>query len=552
MTTNPQRPPTDSESKQTLLSSVMQAIPARGGLSIVIAIGGTIAIFLGLVILLFLQELRGAAYTVLAIGGIFLLTALMMSFATVLETITGRRGRYGANTLVMIIAFVALVVLVYVVAARNPQRWDVTATRQYSLAPRTLEILNNLAEPVKAIAFFVPDNAQQEVYRVPAENLLNEFRHRAGNDFSYEFVDPDREPTLAKQYRVTQYPTIAFEGETSGFRYRLTAPLFEERDFSSALLIVTGVEQKGIYYLSGLGERDPQDYDIDSHQGFGLAIDALTRDNYAILPLSLAETPEIPANAAALIIAGPTRDLEANEAQLIHNYLKGGGRLLLLLEPDPPQSFKDLLAKWAVTVDEGIVIDMASSLAGQPQTPLIKREQYLDTPPIDAITAPLDQSYFPGSTSFRPSLPAEEMPDTIVHYPVARTTLLSCLTPDPEINDCQFEGFDVLFPGWAIQAVAPLNEEPVPDAPEARIILFGDTDFGSNFHFYSQSNSDLLLNSVNWLTEDVRLGGVRPKLFTFRLLVVTAREMQLIRGMGWFVLPVAMTLLASIAWWRRR
>ena len=551
MTNHSQRPSPRQETKRTLLSIIQQAIPVRGGLSLVITIVGGVSIFLGLILLLFLQEMRGTAYTVLAIGGILLLIALMTSFVTVRESITGRRGRYSTNTVVMIVAFITLVVLVYVVVVRNPQRWDTTATRQFSLAPQTLDILKNLAEPVEATAFFVPGDAQQEQYRVAAENLLNEFRHRSGNKFSYRFVDPDRQPTLAKQYRVTQYPTIAFEGEVSGLQYRLVAPLFEERNFSSALLIVTGVQQKVVYYLEGHGERALQD--SDSRQGFGFAASGLSRDNYAVSSLSLAQISQIPEDAAALIIAGPARDLSQEEAQILHDYLKGGGRLLLLLEPDPPQTFKELVAKWAITVNDGTIIDLASSLAGQPQTPLIKREQYFTEPPIDAITAPLDQSYFPGAASFQPSLPPEEMPETIIHYPVVRTTLLSCLTLDLEVNTCPQGDFTFLIPAIAVQAIAPLNEKPDPDAPrEARIMLFGDTDFATNFHLYSQSNSDLLLNTVNWLTEDISLASVRPKPMLPRFLVVTARQMQLIRGLSWFVLPAAMALLGGVAWWRRR
>jgi ABC-type uncharacterized transport system involved in gliding motility auxiliary subunit len=34
--------------------------------------------------------------------------------------------------------------------------------------------------------------------------------------------------------------------------------------------------------------------------------------------------------------------------------------------------------------------------------------------------------------------------------------------------------------------------------------------------------------------------------------VVTGREMQMIRALGWFVLPTVMALLATVAWWRRR
>ena len=548
-----QRPSPRQEPSVTLVSLIQRAIPLRGSLSVAIAIAGVMALFLGFILLLFIQELRGAAYTVLAVGGILLLAALLTSFATVVESVTGRRGRYGSNTLIMVAAFIALAVLVQVVAVRNSVRWDTTATREFSLAPQTLEILDTLAEPVQATAFFVPGASQQEPYRIPSENLLNEFQHRSNGNFDYRFIDPDLEPTLAMQYGVTQYPTIVFEGRESSFQFRLIAPLFQERDFTSALLIVTDIQRKTVYLLEGHGERGIFD---ESEQGFAFAADGLFRDNYGVIPISMAQFPLIPSDAAALIIAGPNRDLTDEEAQIIHAYLKGGGRLLLLLEPDPPQTFKDLLARWAVTVNEGVVVDLVSSLAGQPQTPLIRFGKPADAPPlpIDAITLPLDQSYFPGAITFQPSLPPEEMPDYIAHYALAVTTSASCLTTDLEVNNCPQGGFGCpRTPAIALQAIAPLNEEPDLDAPrETRIVVFGDTDFVTNFHFSSLSNEDLFLNAVNWLTEDISLASVRPKSIAFRRLVVTARQTQLIRGLSWFVLPAGMVLLSGVAWWRRR
>lgn len=488
-----------------------------------------------------------------------LLASLMMSFTKVWETIIGRRGRYSTNTVVMIAAFIALAVLIQLVSVRNSPRWDTTATRQYSLAPQTLDILKDLKDPIQAIAFFVPGSAAQEQYRTPTEGLLNEIQHRSDGKFSYRFVDPDIQSSLAKQYNVTQYPAVVFENQTTHNQHLLGAPLFQERDFASAFLIVTGTKQKLIYYLGGHQERDITDQAGDSHQGFGFAANSLSIDNYGVIPVSLdtEENPSIPVSGenavAAVIIAGPGQDLSEKEIQALDDYLKRGGRLLLLLEPNPPKTYKDLLAQWAVTVDDGFVIDLGSNVNGQSQTPLIRRGQYSQTAPVDAITKPLDQTYFPGTASFKQSLPQEEMPGTISVLPMATTTILSCLAPSPEVTDCQGEGFGFLVPAVAVVATAPLNEEPLPDAVQVtKIVAFGDVDFATNFHHFSQSNADMLLNSVNWLTEDISLASVRPKPFAFRFLVVTGRQMQFIRGLSWFVLPAVMAVLAAIAWWRRR
>lgn len=544
------------ETSGTLASFIQRAIPstAKGTVSAILAFGGILSLLVGTLFWLFFLELKGTSYTVLAIGGILILVAALISFTAVRQSITGRRGRYSSNTAVMVIAFVTLGLLIYLVGARNPIRWDVTATQQFSLAPQTLSILENLSEPIQITAFFVPGKIQHEPMRAPVENLIDEFSHRSDGRLEYRFVDPELEPTLAIRYGVIRYPTLVFEGLDSGRIHRLPAPLFEERDFASALLIVTGVERKTVYFLTGHGERSTEDTAPDSHDGFGLAASGMVTDNYSIGTLSFSQNPAIPEDAAAIIIPGPTRDLPEESMQLLHNYLRTGGRILLLLEPNPPQAMQTFLNRWGLRIRDGIIVDLGSSLAGQPQTPLIQQEQFfVDTPQSQSIVSPLDQTYFPGSVSFESILPGEEMPNTIRLIPLARTTILSCVTMDVNVKTCPGLSPTLLIPAMAVQASAPINEEPAENASrEGRLVVFGDTDFASNYHLYSLSNTDLLLNSVNWLTEDVSLASVRPKPITFRQIVVTSREMQVIRGLGWFLLPVLMGLFAGVVWWRRR
>lgn len=552
MSTSPRGGSTDQEVNRTMFSFIQNA-PFKGVASLVLAGAGLASMLVGGILLIFITELRGSGLLAIVLGGIFLTMAVMISLNSILQGIAGRRGRYGANTVVMMVAFFTLSVLIYVFGINASARWDVTATRQFSLAPHTLQILENLGESIEVTAFFVPGNPNQEPYRIPAENMLNEFKHRSKGLFEYRFSDPDREPSLANRYRITEYPSIVFEGGKSGLRHRLTAPLFEERDISSALLIVTGQERKQIFYLTGHGELDISDAEPDSRVGFANARIGMNNDNYNVFPLSLIQNSEIPETTAVIIVAGPTRDLSNKEFELLSEYLRLGGRMLLLLEPNPPQTFRDLLAQWAITVEEGTIVDIGSSLAGQPQTVLIQSGQYNDREPVDAITALVEQSYFAGATSIVPSLPLEELPSTIELYPVATSTMLSCMTLDEEINECPNADYRVRIPAFAMQGIAPINANPDPKAKsQTKMVILGDRDFATNFHINSIGNRDLLLNSVNWLAEDYALASVRSKPIASRRLIVTGREMQLIRGMSWFVLPVLMAIFAGVAWWRRR
>jgi len=573
---NSEVPKEESESTR-ITSRLTQGITKITSLSAVIAIVGIVAVALGLAVLIISADLQNWALAIMAFGGILLLVSLISSLNTVVQAITGKRGRYGLNTAIMILAFGVIIVLVNIVGYRNPVRLDVTATRQFSLADRTIELLVNLPEPIKAVAFFIPTDPEQLKFRQSSQDLLEEFKRRSKN-FSYSYVDPDRDPNQARVLGISQYPTISFIGTESGRLFNLVAPRFQERDFATALLIVSGKQQKNIYVITGHGERDVTSTEAT---GFARAIDGIRGDNYAIRTLSLREQNEIPtlenvkeldlpetATAAAIIVAGPTKELEEKEFNALFDYLKNGGRALFLLDPNPPKSFQRLIDQWGVVVNPGIILDESGVVSGQPQPPLISRQRYIDT--IPSITKSLDEVFLPGASSFdyrglydlpgfRTSFsPKEDLappPGLITYAPLASTTLLSCTVEDSDAETCSgsstFGGN--LLPGVAVIATAPLNKKPDPSLTSTtRIVVLGDSDFATNNYFYSGSNSDLFLNSINWLTEDVDLSQVRPKPTAFRLLVLTVPEMRIIQYSSWLLLPIFILLLGSIAWWRRR
>ncbi|PKB67492.1 MAG: hypothetical protein BZY82_03125 [SAR202 cluster bacterium Io17-Chloro-G3] len=544
----------------TAATSLLRSLSRARGSSAIIAIAGVVALVLGIAMLLLSGDLGGTAYTTLSVSGVLLLLALLISFNTVVQSITGRRGRYGVNTGIMIVSLVVLVGLVDTIAVRNTWDYDTTATKQFSLADQTVDILKDLPEPVEAIAFFDPKNIEQLQISQDVEDLLAEFARRSSR-FEYTIVDPDLDPTTAKRYGIRQYPTVAFVG-TESERLHQVVSRFQERDFATALLIATGVERKTLYVLTGHGEREASDFEPGS-AGFGFAVEGLSGDNYGLTTLSLLENPNIPENAAAIIIAGPTKELEDAESEELQRYLEDGGRAIVLLDPNPPESFIQLLGKWGVLVNDGLLLDMGSYVANQEQTPLITRDQYFNV--IPSITEDLEESFLPGSTGFDypglHNLPGFEtsfdpekdpIPETISYTPIAGTTLLSCSNPDLDSPICDRFGGSQL-PALAFVGIAPLNKEPDPDASQqTAVVLFGDSDFASNKYFYSRGNSDLFLNSVNWLTEDISLSAARPKPRAFRLLVLTRPEMRFVQYSSWLLLPLGVLLLGGIAWWRRR
>lgn len=555
----PEQEPEEEERLSGTLSQVVQRLLSLiGGMSALLAILGAVALVVGGGLWLFVPQMRAPGLTVVALGGVLLLMALLVSFDAVRVAVLGRRGRYGTNTAIMIAAFLVLVGLVNLLATRNPVRMDVTATKQFSLSAQSRGILRSLPEPVEAVAFFVPGDP----LRGATMDLLHEFQVRS-DGFSARAVDPEAEPAVARRYNVTQYPVVVFEGLTSGRRapVRISSPGdVEERPFATAVLIATGKEQKRVYILTGYGEKEPTDENEGSSKGFGFALRGLQGDNYIVLPLdlrqqcSLLAQPQecsVPEDAAALVVPGPTQDIRQDHMEVLFEYLRNGGRAVLLLDPQTPQSWRDLLARWGVGLGEGSVVDTRASVSGDPRTLVVTTAQYWPTP----VTQGLGTTYFPDATDIEPT--TEDMPATIGLVPLAFTSQDSWLTPDPKSNEFS-EGRDKRGPlamGTLVQALAPLEGQPIPSGEtfkQTNMVIVGDSDFASNQFFYASGNGDLFLNSVNWLTEDVHLIAARPKPFVFRELVLTSQEARFVQYSSWFLLPLAVAVIGAVAWWRRQ
>jgi hypothetical protein len=550
---------------ESIQEFLLSSIKSAGFWSAVAAVVGILALVIGGVLYLTLEETRDFSITVVIIALVLLFLALILSPRAVAIFLGGRQGRFGGNVVIMTIAFFVIVILINFLLFLSPTRLDVTATRVFTLSDQTHRILDNLDGEIRANAFFIPTAANSATTKQQVEDLLNEFE-RGSRNFSYRFFDPELERSVAQQYGVTNYPVIVFEDVSEGTQQATQS--FTEQDFVTGILIATGEKQKVVYYLTGHGEagptRDALNPSIigDPDNGFDFALEGLQRDNYDVRPLSLKERTSVPEDAAVLIIAGPQRDIDLEEGEAIIQYIRNGGRIVGMFDPSEPgtlDSFVGMFAIWGVVIGNLSVADAVSNVAGQKLTPLLKKanaQYFTSTNPLTQgipITDQIDVTFFPEATSLEPLIPPQEMPPFVRLAPLGITTPASWLESNPD--DVNFDS-QVDRPGpftlvTLIQASGTVNE--LERHEEAKMVLFGDSDFAKNKFFFSSSdNGDLFLNSVNWLAEDFELIAIRPKLFPYRELVVTSRGRDFIKWSSWVVPPTVMLILGAVVWWRRR
>lgn len=551
------------------------------------ALMGILAMVVGLVLMVTVSEAKTFGLAIMILGAVVVSLTGIAAWRAVTESVTGRRGRYSANTLLMIISFLLLIGVLNFVFWDNPNRWDVTSTRQFTLAPRTLDVLANLETPVNAIAFFDRNDEDQRPYLEDVDNLLREFSVRS-NQFAYEVMDPDVEPNIAKQYGVTSPGQVAFFVNDSdtfdvafGARYRGRNPrtgdaIFDvnpslEQDFVTPLLIVSGQEKKTAYFLTGHGERDV--VDPTSDDGIFTAVNALTKENFDVRPLDLSRKKIVPRRTgdqpleedqvapSLIIIAGPVKDLLDDEVDELTDFLEDGGRLLVLIDPGAPTSYIDFLSNWGVTVSRGNVIDEEDFLRPDTRVPFVTQHNTQND-----ITKGIERTYFPGVAAIQFDM--QSMPPVVVGgqilpqqnvIEISRTSsgswLVDDLTRSTPNADLDTQGtFSTVV--LVEDAFAPLDKSPKfidpTSAIPASLVIIGDSDFVTNKHFDNASNGDLFLNSINYLTGDVSLINIRPKQVTRREILATPNEFDVIRYTSWFVLPSLMALAGIGIWWVRR
>ena len=527
---------------------------------------GIVSLFIAALVGFFMPQLSGSITGLLILALILILFFIIGARVEIINFLLSTRGRYGINTAIMILVFVAILVLANYLGITKHRRFDVTASSQFTLAPQTVNVIKGLKEPVMAIGFF-PNDQQYQGAKKGIENLLEEYRF-FNKEFDYKFIDPEANPALAKKYQVRYSGTIVFE---SGSRKKTLAAV-NEQSFTGALLEVTGVKAKKVYFLTGHGERAVND---KAEVGYALAGRGLVRDLYQIEPLNLTLMPKVPEDCAVLIIAGATKAIPPVEKKALRDYLVRHGKVLFLIDPNPPAEIKELLVEYGVDIDQGRVIDKRAYAAPDMASPAVFRDSY---PPV-IVTVGLDTTYFPAATSIvltselsrvlekkdtdKDQKEQAKWPMTGVQFgnlavlPIVLTTPSSWVEKEvkkPGSNAGETTRGPLAI-GAMLMASSPLVEEENTQADReklTRLVIIGDSDFSSNAHFQNGGNGDLFLNSVNWLAEEEHLISIRPKQYSFRRLLISKNSVRFIRYSSVALLPILVMLLGGIVWWRQR
>jgi ABC-type uncharacterized transport system involved in gliding motility auxiliary subunit len=454
------------------------------------------------------------------------------------DRITGRGGRRvleGANFLVYTAIVLAIIVLANWFVDRHNRRWDLTPDQKYSLSPQSVKVIKGLDRDLTIYVF-----DRERGFR-GRQDLLDNYA-AASPRVKVRYVDPDRDPSLARKFGIRSYGTIIV---SVGDRHYEAQGTTEEGVTNAIVRLLKG--QRTVYFVQGHGERDLESSDRGGYEKIKKEFE---NENYQVKTLVLLQKLEIPQDCSLLVVAGPRSDYVPQEIEAIQKYVQGGGRALILIDPavELPNLAK-LLADWNVTVRNDLVIDtnpVAQLFGTSPSMPLIIK--YGASPIVEPLSRmatlfPLTRS-FEISKEFKANVSAVSLCETSGEsFGVANF--------NPKMTEVSFRaGRDIKGP--LTVAVSGTIRTEGENKTEGRFVAAGTSAVAANAYLGFQGNRDLVMNMVNWLSADEDLISIRPKPPETQRLNMNAQQMRRVLYFGVIGLPALFVLLGATVWWRRR
>jgi len=518
--------------------------------TVVLAILGLVSVIVGFLISIILPDIKIFAWGLIAFGIILISSAAIVNFRRVKGAVTSRRGKFGTSTTLMISIFAGIVVLVNAAGVGAYHQFDVTSLSQFTLTSQTKGVLAQLNTTVTAKFFYDPtDTTGVAAY---GYSMLMEYQNFAPK-LKIDMIDPDKSPEEARQYGITDaslYNTIVFETTNPDHQYPVFPSEIEQQaeySFTNAILEVTGIVERRVYFVTGDGEASPD-------TTLTVAKNVLQTNLLQVMTINLQTVSSIPDDCALLILAGPTLPMTEAEQEVIANYLTADKAVLFMTNPNSPDDIAKLLKPWGVDVQNGTIIDPTSHLTTNLSTPTVtKSRSWEATQSTDVISSSV---FFPGATA----VVAQTTPPTNMEVtPLVWTTADAFMVQnyDPSTTPT-FDSATETKQAWAIGAfilpteitdssgnVTGYNQGP-------NIIVFGDSDFISDTNFNSGNNGDLFVYIVKALGAGTDIMPLDRKVLTTRRLVISPEATTFLNISSIALLPAIVLIIGAIMWWRRR
>jgi gliding-associated putative ABC transporter substrate-binding component GldG len=445
------------------------------------------------------------------------------------------------STLLMI---VGIIIVVNYLSNRFFFRLDLTDDKRYSLSPATKDILRSLEEPVTISAYFTkklpPEYAN---LKRDFRDMLTDYRTISKGMVAYEFIDPAEDEELERkimQKGIVQAQIGGREKDELKIQKAYMGAEIQLGDKSEIISILQSTEGMEYFLTTSIKKLSLKSKPlVGILQGHGEAgLDQLSHVLYGISvlndyqPVTLTDTTRELDRFDALAVISPTDSFPPGHLKQLDDFLaQGKGLFIAMNRVDVDlntsavgHSINTGLETWlsmkGINVNENFVLDannMPVSIQQEAMTPfgpgIVNRRVEFPFFPLvtnfsdHAITAGLEQMVFAFVSSINYSGDS-----TTVFTPIVRSSEKSGTQSVSAWINVFKEWSENDFPLSNLTLAATL-EGPLSGNANSRMVVVADGDFplASQQQTPNPDNINLLVNSIDWLSDDTGLIDLRTK-----------------------------------------
>ncbi len=512
----------------------------RKGLFAPLGLLAVVLVAAGLIAYAITGAMGNLAVSLIWAGLLLLLFFFYVYFQEIRGFVTQRSTKYALNTFIMSGVFLVIVALIGAMSVKYKLRLDFTADARYTLSGQTVKVLKGLPGEVEALAFYRSD----ERTRQAMFDLLSEYAYHSPN-FSFRFIDPDRDPSEAVKHGVTSYRTTLLK-----FRDRKeTVGTESENKLTNALIKLIAKDTKVFYFIKGHGEKR---IDSQEENGYSSLREAIQAENHQVKELLLLSAEKVPEDAAVVVVAGPESDYLPAEIDKLDAFVRRGGRVLYLMDPGSAPALSAHLKGLGFELGNDLIIDKMSQVYGANFLMPVVVAYYKNHP----VTQDFElATFFPIARSVK----IAEDPSK-GRYQLALTSDKSWTTRSKlSKEDEQFDPDRHTRGPISVVAVSAIEVAEGSGAASresiqtwGKVLVAGDSDFASNKFLKTAGNRDFMLNTLNWLAEEHILISIRKKEPGLSPLMLSQVQGRVVFWVAVVIVPTLVLVLGIAVAARRR
>lgn len=471
------------------------------------------------------------------------------------------KGKWLRNIVLTILLF-AIIICAYLGAIYGMSKLhlteiDFTKEKIYSISQATKDKLQNMDQEVT----------------ISVHNMYEYVK-----EFAYKYANLNKNITVEEVENLTaktDWKTTYGVDETSAFiliqsggrekilrdsdLYTYDYTTYEQIDvteeaITNAILDVTISQKPKICFLTG--------HNLYMQNYFQYLELALTSEVNEVEYVDLLTLGEIPEDCKVLVITALKEDLTEKETDTILNYIRSGGELLILVEPNLHQittpNFDRILEEYGVTLEEGFILEGDTNYMMSGSSSLVISTINNNSEIVRNMNMGLRVCMMnPGKLTISSE---EELQEKNVTADVLATvsdkafyrTDISLTSPNKAGSDEEASG----------AVIAAMFDKKIGEDDTSKMIIFSSSAFATNmqmrlddqYYMYAinaYNNEDILLNSVSYLTQREDNITIRKTGETVTTYDVTEAQNRIVLTII-FAIPVAIIIIGFIVWILRR